>query len=206
MAMRRSWPSNSQREKPLSFLAEDRHQGPQFRALQEVWMQNPSGAHLVFGFYSWKNHWHFQSPIIKWKSAYLRTNYSNDWLNSWLGDCSLATRTQRCAHTNSSGTVWLLPTACFLAVSFCDMKEELQNTAYVFPRWKEAENLKRKFHANSFFPKVGSELEYQADRYNCHHFGMQDGAFWLRDFFFLQWTQLLSHEELINKQRIICAS
>lgn len=57
------------------------------------------------------------------------------------------------------------------------MKEELQNTAYVFPRQKEAENLKGNFLANSFFSKLGSELKYQADRYNCHHFGIHDGAF-----------------------------
>lgn len=65
------------------------------------------------------------------------------------------------------------------------MKEELQNTAYVFPRWKEAENLKGNFLADSFFSKLGSELKYQADRYNCHHFGMQDGAFG-SEMFFLQ--------------------
>lgn len=43
-------------------------------------MKNSSGPHLFFGFYWWKNHWHFQGPIIKWKSVYLRANYSNDWL------------------------------------------------------------------------------------------------------------------------------
>lgn len=94
--MGRSWP-NSHREKLLSFLAEDRHYGPQFTTLQEVWMQNPSGPHLFFGFYSWKNHWHFQGHIIKWKSVYLRAICWNDWLNSWLGlFCKQDTAT--CAH------------------------------------------------------------------------------------------------------------
>lgn len=166
MAMGRSWPSNSHREKLLSFLSEDRHQGPQFRPLQEVWMQNPN-AKLM------KNHWHFQGHTIKWKSVYLRANYLNDWPNSWLGDCNQDTAT---AHTNSSGTVWLLPTAHSLT-GLCDTKEEIQNIACVFPRWKEAQNLKGSFFANSFFSKLGSEWKYQADRYNCHRFGMQDGAF-----------------------------
>lgn len=192
--MVRSWPK-SHREKLLSFLAEDRHWGPQFRPLQEVWMQNPSGPHLFFGFYSWKNHWHFQGHIIKWQSVYLRAIYWNDWLNSWLGlFCKQATAT--CTHKVKRHS---LAAPAHSLKGSCDMKEELQNTAYVFPRQKEAENLKGNFLANSFFLKLGSELKYQADRYNCHPFGIHNGAFG-SEMCFLQWTQLLSLEELINRE------
>lgn len=64
---------------------------------------------------------------------------------------------------------------------------------------------KRKFSCQLVLSKLGSNLKYQPDRYNCHHFRMQDGAFG-SEIIFLQWTQLLSPEELINKQRMICAS
>lgn len=116
------------------------------------------------------------------------------WLTELLARrlfCSQDTAT--CAHKLK----WHSLAAPNSLKGFCDMKKKLQNTAYVFPRWKEAENFKGNFLANSFFSKLGSELKYQADRYNCHHFGMQDGAFGSQ-MFFQQGTQLLSPEELIN--------
>lgn len=76
----------------------------------------------------------------------------------------------------ASGTLWLLCTARSLAGLY-HTRDELLNSVYVFPRWKEAEKLKGNFLANMSFSKLGSELKYHADRYNCHHFGMQDGAF-----------------------------